>query len=202
MKHKERFGGFNDCRFSRPDASPDGGVAGGSHGHRHGLGGPHRGGFGRRGRPFDYGDLRLLMLAMIAEQPRHGYDLIKVIEERLGGAYSPSPGVIYPALAMLDEMGLIAPAAAEAARKRYAITDAGLAQLETERARLDAVMARMGQAATEGGGRRGAPAPILRAMENVKLSLRLRIGRGDVGPAEADAIAAALDEAARTIEQT
>jgi DNA-binding PadR family transcriptional regulator len=198
MKHRERHGGLHDRRFSHPAGPFDDGRFG----RQGGLGGSHRGGFGRRGRAFDYGDLRLLILSMIAEQPRHGYDLIKVIEERFGGAYSPSPGVIYPALAMLEEMGLIALAESEGGRKRYAITEVGHAQLELERARLDALMARMGEAKAEGGGRRGAPAPILRGMENVKMALRLRMARGDVGAAQADAIAAALDEAARAIEKS
>jgi DNA-binding PadR family transcriptional regulator len=198
MRHRERFGGQLDRRFSHPTGPVDDGRFGRPHGH----GGSHRGGFGRRGRAFDYGDLRLLVLTTIAEQPRHGYDVIKVIEERFGGAYTPSPGVVYPALAMLEEMDLIVLAESEGGRKRYAITDSGRAQLEVERTRLDALMARMGQAHAEGGGRRGAPAPILRAMENIKLALRLRIARGDVGAAQADAIAAALDEAARAIERT
>ena len=55
--------------------------------------------------PFDNGELRLVILGMIAEQPRHGYELIKAIEERMGGSYSPSPGVIYPTLAYLEEVG-------------------------------------------------------------------------------------------------
>ena len=83
--------------------------------------GQRRGG----GRPFDYGELRLFVLGMIAEQPRHGYELIKAIEDRFAGAYSPSPGVVYPALSMLEEMGAIALDGAEGPRKRYAITAGG-----------------------------------------------------------------------------
>ncbi|MEO1158773.1 MAG: PadR family transcriptional regulator, partial [Pseudomonadota bacterium] len=61
---------------------------------------------GRRRRPLDHGDLRLLILSLIAEQPRHGYDLIAEIEARTGGTYKPSPGVMYPALAVIQDMGL------------------------------------------------------------------------------------------------
>src|SRR3546814_726110 len=75
----------------------------------------HRG--GRIGRFLDHGDLRFVVLALLAEQPRHGYDLIKELEERTGGAYRPSPGVIYPTLALLEDEGFIRPAAGEAGRK-------------------------------------------------------------------------------------
>src|ERR1044072_6068887 len=81
--------------------------------HHHG----HRSG----GRLFDYGELRLLILALIAEQPRHGYELIKSIEERFGGRYTPSPGVIYPTLSWLEDMGYAAVEAEAAGRKRYSL---------------------------------------------------------------------------------
>src|SRR5262245_51985023 len=88
---------------------------------RHGFGGRdfegRRG--GRGGRVFDQGDLRWVVLRLVAEQPRHGYELIKEIEERLGGGYSPSPGVIYPTLTLLEELGFLSAAASEGARKLY-----------------------------------------------------------------------------------
>ncbi len=186
MKHRHEHG------FGRRFSHAEEGPHAGHHGHRHR-------GFGRGGRPFDYGELRLFVLGMIAEQPRHGYELIKAIEERFSGAYSPSPGVIYPALAMLEEMGLIAQESADGPRKRYAITEAGVAHLAAERPRLDALLARLGQAGT---GRAGLPPQILRAMENVKLALRLRMARGAPDAVQADAIAAALDEAVRAIERS
>src|SRR5271163_5272853 len=96
--------------------------------HRH----HHRG--RRHGRLFDYGELRLLILAMIAEQPRHGYELIKVIEERFGGSYTPSPGVIYPTLSWLDDMGYAAVDAEASGRKRYRLTAEGEAFLVANRA--------------------------------------------------------------------
>src|SRR5882757_3447872 len=98
MRH--RFMDGRDRRFHTSDDVPD--RHHGRHGMGHGRGGDrlHRGGR-HGGRLFDYGDLRILILAMIAERPRHGYELIKAIEERFGGSYSPSPGVIYPTLSWL-----------------------------------------------------------------------------------------------------
>ena len=84
---------------------------GGRQGGRYGRGGPfgrHRGGpFGGRGnRMFDPGALRLVVLGLIAEEPRHGYDIIKALEANFQGAYSPSPGAIYPMLQMMEEADL------------------------------------------------------------------------------------------------
>ena len=85
---------------------------------------------GRRAkRIFESGELRLVLLALIAEQPRHGYDLIRAIEEMTGGEYAPSPGIVYPTLTMLQEMGLVDEAAGEGARKPFQITEAGTAHL-------------------------------------------------------------------------
>ena len=167
----------------------------GHHGHRHPRG--HRHG----ARPFDYGELRLLALAMIAEQPRHGYELMKVIEERMGGSYSPSPGVIYPTLSWLDDMGYTAPEPAEAGgRKRYRVTPEGEAFLDANRAAVEALLSRIGTAGES--GRDLVPAPVVRGMENLKLALRLRLRRGPPDQAAADIIAAALDAAALAIERS
>src|SRR5271165_3394189 len=103
--------------------------------------------FGRRGRFFEQGDLRWVLLNLIAEKPSHGYELIKAIEERLGGAYSPSPGVIYPTLTLLEDMGLIAAAQSEGARKAFAVTDEGRAALETNKATVEAIFQKMAQVA-------------------------------------------------------
>ena len=159
-----------------------------------------RGGGRRHGRPFDYGELRLVVLAMIAEQPRHGYELMKSLEERMGGSYSPSPGVIYPTLAWLEDMGYVAAAPEEQGRKRYRITPEGEAFRAANQAAIDAVLARIGQA---GEGRAaGVPAPVLRAMENLKLALRLRLQRAPLDPAAAETIATTLDTAAQAVERS
>ena len=135
---------------------------------------------------------------MIAAEPRHGYELMKGIEERLGGTYSPSPGVIYPTLAWLEDMGFVALDVAEAGRKRYRVTTEGEAFLAANRPALEALEARLG--GTE--GRPGVPAPVIRAMENLKLALRLRLVRGPLEPASAEAIATALDAAALAVERS
>jgi DNA-binding PadR family transcriptional regulator len=137
---------------------------------------------------------------MIAERPRHGYELIKAIEERFGGSYTPSPGVIYPTLSWLDDMGYARIDAEEAGRKRYRITAEGEAFLVANRAAADELMARTGPAGTEGAA--AVPAPVVRAMENLKLAMRLRFRRGPIDPAAAETIAAALDAAAQTVERS
>lgn len=154
---------------------------------------------GRRGgRLFDYGELRLLVLAMIDQAPSHGYELIKSIEERFAGSYSPSPGVIYPTLAWLDDMGYVRIDAKHGGRKRYAVTEEGKAFLEANRAAADELLART----SETGSDEAVPAPVIRAMENLKLALRLRLDRGSIDAETAEKIAAVLDAAAQTVERS
>jgi DNA-binding PadR family transcriptional regulator len=153
----------------------------------------------RGGRVFDQGDLRWIILKLIADKPSHGYELIKQIEERLGGAYAPSPGVVYPTLTLLEDLGHIAPVEAEGARKAYAITPEGQAALDENTAAVTAILERMAQAA-ERNARSTAP-QIVRAMENVGLALRLRLQRGGLDEARIAAIAAVLDNAAKEIER-
>ncbi|KWZ31708.1 PadR family transcriptional regulator [Burkholderia anthina] len=95
-----------------------------------------------RGRQFSSDDLQLLLLALLAEQPSHGYELIKALDTRSNGFYSPSPGMVYPALTYLEEVGFVA-SQAEGNRKRYALTDAGRAHLDTQRERVDTLFARL-----------------------------------------------------------
>ncbi|MFG1429711.1 PadR family transcriptional regulator [Xanthobacter sp. V2C-8] len=158
-----------------------------------------RGGGGRLGRLFAHGDLHLLVLSMIADKPRHGYEVIKSIEARVNGAYSPSPGTIYPALTLLEEQGYIRVEASEGSRKLYAVTGEGEAYLAANRPQVEHMLARMDEVRTRRGD---APAPVVRAMENLKLALRLRLERGPLSPAEAQAIAEALDGAAVAIERS
>jgi DNA-binding PadR family transcriptional regulator len=105
-------------------------------------GGPGGGDWFKVGRMLAQGDLKLLALALIAEQPRHGYELIKLIEEKTSGAYSPSPGVVYPTLTFLEEAGYVT-AESEGAKKRYAITGEGHAYLEENRDIADMVLERL-----------------------------------------------------------
>jgi DNA-binding PadR family transcriptional regulator len=135
---------------------------------------------------------------MIAEQPRHGYELIKMIEERFGGSYTPSPGVIYPTLSWLEDMGYAAIEVAEAGRKSFSITPDGTAFLAANREAADELMSRI----AESGGAGQVPAPVVRAMENLKLAVRLRLKRGALDQAATETIAGALDAAVQTIERS
>ncbi|SOB86794.1 transcriptional regulator, PadR family [Sphingomonas guangdongensis] len=160
-------------------------------------GGPGRGG-GRRGRMFDGGELRLVLLKLIADEPRHGYDLIRAIEEMTGGAYAPSPGVVYPTLTLLGEMGHIEEQASEGAKKRYAATDAGRIHL-TERAHeVEALIARL--TAIGEHRNRSDHRPIRRAMGNLRFAVKSRMIDGLEGDTLHE-IAAILDEAAQRIER-
>jgi DNA-binding PadR family transcriptional regulator len=136
MRHHERCGGglWAGRRFGRFGEGPRFGGRG--------EGGGGRGDWFRVGRMLAQGDLKLLALALIAEQPRHGYELIKLIEDKTRGAYSPSPGVVYPTLTFLEEAGYVT-AEAEGAKKRYTITDEGRAYLEENRDIADMVLARL-----------------------------------------------------------
>ncbi|MBV9652928.1 MAG: PadR family transcriptional regulator [Acetobacteraceae bacterium] len=155
------------------------------------------GGDRESGRPFDYGDLRLLALAMIAEQPRHGYELMKLIEDQMGGSYSPSPGVMYPTLAWLDDMGYAAAQSEGTGRKLYRITAEGEAFLAANRRAVDDLRSRIGVVRPRGAGH--VPAPVLRGMEKLKLALRLRLRTGPIDQAAAESIAAALEAAAQIV---
>ena len=172
-------------------------------GHRHGRHGhdEHRGGrHGGPGRFFEHGDLRLVVLALLAEKPRHGYEIIKAIEERAGGAYSPSPGVIYPTLTLLEEIGHATVADGEGGRKLHSLTVEGEQHLAANRPAVDAILARMAEIAA---ARRDTDAPPLRrAFENLRMALRLRTSRGPLAEAEIRAIASALDAAAVAIEHS
>ena len=170
----------------------------GGHGHHEGFEGRFGGSRGRRARVFDQGDLRLLLLSLIAEQPSHGYELIRSIEEKLGGAYSPSPGVVYPTLTLLEELGYATVEAQEGGRKLYSITEAGRAYLAEQGEAVDVVRRRMADARARGSE---VPASVQRGMENLKTALRLKIGGGPLDPERARAIAAALDAAALAVEE-
>jgi DNA-binding PadR family transcriptional regulator len=104
------------------------------------MGGSGRGGAFHAGRKLGAADLQLLILALLAERASHGYELIKILDERSGGFYSPSPGMIYPALTYLEEIGY-ATVEAEGAKKRYQITDAGQRHLQDNRSVADAMLA-------------------------------------------------------------
>jgi DNA-binding PadR family transcriptional regulator len=162
------------------------------HGGRHGHGGPSR-----LGRFFEHGDMRFVLLQLIAERPRHGYELIKAIEEKSGGAYVPSPGVIYPTLTLLEETGHVAVADREAPRKLHQITDEGRAYLAANQGIVDAIFARI--AATTPAA--GEQPPILAAMRNLKRALRQRLSTGPMTEAQISAIASLIDTVAAAVEK-
>jgi DNA-binding PadR family transcriptional regulator len=154
---------------------------------------------GGRRRMFDGSELRLILLKLISEQPRHGYDLIREIEERSGGAYAPSPGVVYPTLTMLDEMGLIEEQKAEGAKKQFAITEAGTEHLAENAEQVAGLMGRLNEM---GAARaKGDRAPIKRAVGNLMAVLANRFFHGEMDDEMLHKVAAILDEAAQKIER-
>ncbi len=193
---------------------------GGHRGERHCMRRGGRDGFGRhpgdhperghdfdgfeRGRKFGSGELQLLILALLAERARHGYELIKEIEQRSGGWYVPSPGMVYPALSYLEDAGYASVEAA-GAKKQYTISVAGLAWLDEQRAAVEALWAllarfgeRMGHLREEarfardvGEGR----SELQAAMGELREALRARHGAGP------DAIARVVEIVRRAAAQ-
>ena len=111
-----------------------------------GGGGPRRRGgpFGG-GRMFEQGDLKLVILRLLDEKPRHGYEIIKELEDRSGGRYTPSAGAIYPTLTMLEDLGYAVSTPEEGGKKVYAITDAGRAHLAEHLPLVDEIFERVNQ---------------------------------------------------------
>jgi DNA-binding PadR family transcriptional regulator len=179
---------FGERRFVR-DTLETGDRSGGRHRHHHG---------GGRRRVFDHGDLRFILLSMIAVRPAHGYDLIKALEERMGGGYSPSPGVIYPTLTMLEEQGFASVAAADG-KKLYQATAEGEAFLAANQTAVGAIQARIDGIARERSV--VADPRIVRAIENLRTALRLRLAGGPIPDEQVRSIAAAIDAAAAEAER-
>jgi DNA-binding PadR family transcriptional regulator len=162
------------------------------------FGGHHRGG-GRPGRVFDHGDLRYVLLQLIAERPRYGYELIKTIEEQFGGMYSPSPGVVYPTLTLLEELGYARAENAGNTKRLYSVTEEGTNFLTANRALVDAIFKRMAEMSRAIGG---GPAPeIRRAAGNLEMALSIRLGKGPLDANQVQAITQALDRVAAEIER-
>jgi len=145
---------------------------------------------------FGHGDLKLLLLALIEQQPRHGYELIRIIEEMFHGHYSPSPGAIYPTLTMLEELGYARVEDTTGNRKLYAITEEGRSFLDENRAEVEAVTSRTEQSARM-AAKMSAPTAVRKAMHTLKYALLMRGTRWD--KAEAQRVAAILENAARDI---
>jgi len=161
-------------------------------------GGWQRGRRSRR-RMFESGELRLVLLKLIAEEPRHGYDLIRAIEDMTGGEYAPSPGVVYPTLTLLQDMALIEESKDKSARKPFQITPEGREYLEERGEEADELIERLKELAPEPRSETG-PA-IGRAVKNLMTALSHRIGRDGLDEDLLHEIAAILDEAAQRIER-
>jgi DNA-binding PadR family transcriptional regulator len=152
-----------------------------------GRGGPGFGGPFRGGRMIGDGELRLVVLALLAEQPRHGYDIIKALEEKTSDWYSPSPGIVYPTLTYLEEVGYLT-SQPEGAKKLFTITDEGRAHLTQNRALVDAVLARIAfigekakrmrerEGADRDGERSRVPQLVRAAFENLRDVAVKRLG--------------------------
>ncbi len=162
-------------------------------GHDHGFRG------GGRERHFDNGELRFVILQLIADKPSYGYEIIKAIEERLSGAYAPSPGVVYPTLTMLEEEGYAAVSSTEGSKKLYAATERGLEYLKENKVVLKAIFGRMEQAGKIFG--RGRSPQIMRAIMNLRYALKIRTERGNLSPEQIRKVAEAIDAAARVIDE-
>lgn len=198
----------------------EGGGGGGRGGWGRGFGGMGGGGFGgmggdgegdefTRGRKLSSMDLQLLLLAMLAEKPAHGYELIKAIESLSNGFYAPSPGMVYPALTYLEELGHLL-VTQEGNRKSYSLSDTGREHLGQNKERVEAMMSRLahigakmdsmrraysgeGGADFDGGG--WLP-ELIEAKHKLKSAL---FQHGDMSPAEQKRIAAILQQAAKDI---
>jgi DNA-binding PadR family transcriptional regulator len=190
----------------------------GRHHHygRHGFG-RFRGGFtddsdpgGRgmsRGRKLASADLQLLVLALLAEKPRHGYEIIKELDERSKGFYSPSPGMIYPALTYLEEIGY-ATVEADGSRKLYHITESGKARLDENRSIVDSMFAQFERVGERMEHLRRAfstfedPSADLRSskeMQRARRELKSALREAPNSPAEEERVAVILRRAAAEI---
>jgi DNA-binding PadR family transcriptional regulator len=157
-------------------------------------------GRGRRARRmFESGELRLVLLKLIADEPRHGYDLIRAIEELTGGEYAPSPGVVYPTLTLLQDMALIEEAAGEGARKPFQVTDEGRSHLEERADEVEALFERLNELKPREGSMAGSP--VWRAMRNLGVAIRNRMAHGDVTEDTMHELAALIDEFAQRVER-
>ncbi|XUM20017.1 PadR family transcriptional regulator [Bradyrhizobium oligotrophicum S58] len=135
-------------------------------------GGREEFGRGGGGRFFGPGDLRSLLLWLIGEKPRHGYELIKAVEQLVGGSYSPSPGSVYPILNLLEDMGQIEAASAEGGKKLFAITDAGRQALKDDEAAIEGLLSRLRIMARAMGGMR-PPEQVLQSVQTLKMALKM-----------------------------
>jgi DNA-binding PadR family transcriptional regulator len=162
-------------------------------------GGPEGRGFGHsRERLFDAGDIKLVILKLLSEQPSYGYQIMKTMEERLAGGYSPSAGVVYPTLTMLAEEGL-AVESLEGAKRIYSITPQGEEFLDANKERIGELFARLDEAGE--GFRRGRSPEVMKAFFNLRNAVVARITRETITPERIRKIAEAINAAAKAIDE-
>lgn len=149
---------------------------------------------GRRGRLFEAGRMKLLVLHLIQQSPKHGYEIIKEISDLVGGGYSPSAGTIYPTLNWLEDMSFVSIENTEADRKQYHITQAGIAHLQQQQTITQELLEKL-QTRREIHNN-DQLLDIHRAMENLKTSLRLKLKAQDFNPEQVRQIAEKIDQAA------
>lgn len=164
-------------------------------GRRPRHGGPQR----RRERMFGPGELRLVLLAMLAEEPRHGYELIKALEDMTGGGYTPSPGTIYPTLQLLSDEGAIEEQESEDSRKLYQASETGLSELEERGDEVDDLWERLGRKAEK--VKRAGSSDVFRSLGNLATVLTNKAARGDFGDVKKEQVIDLIDALARKIER-
>jgi len=213
MGHGQHFGGRGERGEGNSDrhgrhCGPDFGEADsntrGFGGRGFGRGFGHRGfwgnfGGGGRERLFDGGDIKLVILKLLSEQPSYGYQLMKTMEERLAGGYTPSAGVIYPTLTMLEEEGLIVAATSEGPKKVYSVTPQGLEFLEANKERLGGLFARLEEAKEE--FQRGRSPELMKAFMNLRSAIGARLVRGAITPEQIQKLAEIVNQAAKSIDE-
>ena len=154
----------------------------------------------RREKMLDANDIRLLILHFISQGAAHGYELIKSIEELSRGEYSPSPGIIYPNLTLLEEMDCIRVKDPQAARKAFTLEAEGRRQLTLNQSELQAIIGRLTSMAVLVNNR--SIPEVERAILNMKMALNTRLSQQGLAQQTLHDIIDALDDAAKKIERS
>ena len=198
---KERGGKFMAGRHRGGRHAPMG-ERGEDRGEGRGERRPHRG--GGRGdkmkRLFEHGDLRLVLLALVAKKPSHGYELIKAIEEASSGLYVPSPGVIYPTLTLLEEQELLEPLVGDKGRKSYQLTATGQEELAKHQEVLNAIFARLAKREKRQQHAGNLAEGIKESMHRLRHVLRSNFMRDDLSPEQVTRVNSTLLKAVEIIE--
>ena len=217
MHRHGNFGGGRDAFWNMAGRGGRGSSGPFGHGFRGGGGrGGGRGDFFRAGRLIGDGDLRIIALLLLEEQPRHGYDIIRALEERTSGFYSPSPGVVYPTLTYLEEAGYVT-SATQGNKKVFSITEEGRTHLAESRQAVEHVLDHLEQFGRkmakarewfgwrdedDGTDRRESGMPEgLRKLKSVRRRLRAALADAlDAKPEMRDEAVAILERAAEELE--